>query len=720
MSTPPDTEQPTTVEPASIDCSVGDLGRLTKRDGKWQFLPYYQHTTVNGASVSQGVWQPVGDRAKIACAGRAKKYQLALGELSADSVGEVSIRCTRLVVERAVSSEEKADRSAIAGRAYDGPPYKVVIDDLSFFARKGEFVALLGPSGAGKTTLLKALVGQEAIVSGAIVCPARASRQGDGMAYVPQDDVLNANLTVGEELEAARKLRRGPAGAVKEALSTVGFKLEDVWAKRIGDLDSKVLSGGERKRVSIAVELVGRPEILLLDEPTSGLGADLAADLIDKLVSLAKNTGITIIATIHQPSIEEFLKFDRVLILRRGKLEFEGDPGSALEALKGRLGGAQDVTFLRRPLHAPAVSADPRALFLAMCEGGDDPWLLDGQPKATDHVRWDPEHNPLPASRHGQGSVTLSPVRWLERLWLLSVRTLRTKWKDGAWWVGHAAVISIAIVMSFGFASATAATLGQSTFTWFDWEAGVVHQRLICGLEAGYPFALVIAAVFSGLSFTSLEIIGERAHYEREHVGFLGPFQFVLAKYLAFLPIAAAHSLVLTLLAWNHLRFDASLLWPCARYVFCGFYGGIAMGLFVSAALRKRDHLVVTVPVLLIVQIVFGGLLLKRNLAWWIQYFMDGFVITRWSFEGLLRVAWTGDLCTADSNSGGLQDFGFGAHRLTVTPFVWICLGLAATVFAHWLRTGGAKVSPLGALWRDHLMERYEATRGGRPTPRQP
>ena len=151
------------------------------------------------------------------------------------------------------------------------------------------------------------------------------------MGYVPQDDIVHPELTVREALHYACKLRL-PAGtsssyiekSIEETLRQVGL-----WEQRdlqIGSPEEKVLSGGQRRRVNLAVELVTNPALLILDEPTSGLSWSDAAEVMDCLRQLA-DLGRTIILTIHQPDYQEYEKFDNVVIMGvGGKLLFYGPP----------------------------------------------------------------------------------------------------------------------------------------------------------------------------------------------------------------------------------------------------------------------------------------------------------------------------------------------------------------------------------------------------------
>ncbi len=192
----------------------------------------------------------------------------------------------------------------------------------------GDFIALMGPSGAGKTTLLLALNGYlppsggQVRINGEDLYSIYDALRGS-IGYVPQDDIVHPELTVWEAVRYSAQFRLPPDFSdeeidrrVETTLQQLG--LESVKHLQIGAPEKKVLSGGQRKRVNIAMELVTDPVLMFLDEPTSGLAADDTTALVSLLAGLAKSTGKTIITTIHQPAKDEFEKFNLCLIMGPG------------------------------------------------------------------------------------------------------------------------------------------------------------------------------------------------------------------------------------------------------------------------------------------------------------------------------------------------------------------------------------------------------------------
>lgn len=197
--------------------------------------------------------------------------------------------------------------------------------DLSIYP--SELVALMGPSGAGKTTLLQILCGEEAPTSGQLLLNGENllenfDRYRSAIGYVPQDDILHKDLTVHEAFYFSARMRLPPDTTTAEIEQRINQTLKELNLEErrddlIGSVENKVLSGGQRKRVNLGVELVSDPVLLFLDEPTSGLSSSDTADIITVLRALA-DQGKTIILTIHQPSTEVYNKMNYVSLLAKG------------------------------------------------------------------------------------------------------------------------------------------------------------------------------------------------------------------------------------------------------------------------------------------------------------------------------------------------------------------------------------------------------------------
>ncbi|CAG8529734.1 4190_t:CDS:10, partial [Dentiscutata heterogama] len=219
---------------------------------------------------------------------------------------------------------------------------KLIIQNIHGFAGPGEILAIMGPSGCGKTTLLNAIgnrLGTKAI-EGTIKMnghkPTKDSKRF--IAYCAQDDTFFPYLTVRETLSYTSRLRLPREMSTSAKLEQVEniiqmLNLSKCSNTRIGDMRIRGISGGEKKRVSIANELLTEPSVILLDEPTSGLDSSLALDLVQTLKELAKKQRKTIIMVVHQPSSQVFELFDRLLLMADGQVAYFGDSADIVDYL---------------------------------------------------------------------------------------------------------------------------------------------------------------------------------------------------------------------------------------------------------------------------------------------------------------------------------------------------------------------------------------------------
>ena len=219
-----------------------------------------------------------------------------------------------------------------------------ILKGLSGFAKPGEVLAVMGTSGSGKTSLLSILSNQIIVqrgaeLSGTVEINGESIKKLDYTAfarYVLQQDILMASQTTREALIFAAVLKvGGKKETIKAAVEQIltDLKLEKVADSLIGDEFIKGLSGGEKKRVSIGVELIAEPSILILDEPTSGLDSVMATVVIHLLKAQA-DKGKTIITTIHQPSTSIFQSFDRLILMVEGSFIYQGPANVSMDYFK--------------------------------------------------------------------------------------------------------------------------------------------------------------------------------------------------------------------------------------------------------------------------------------------------------------------------------------------------------------------------------------------------
>ncbi|KAG6557885.1 hypothetical protein Mapa_000062 [Marchantia paleacea] len=218
---------------------------------------------------------------------------------------------------------------------------KILLDNLNGQVHAG-FTAIMGPSGSGKSTLLNTLacrMEKSASVSGQIRLNGKEYTSTDlkkMSGYVMQDDLLNAHLTVEETLLYTVKLKLEPTYTEAQLLERVSEVIKQMGLEHckktvIGSALRRGISGGERKRVAVGMELLTRPQLLFLDEPTSGLDSVTALSLCSLLRKIAEERQCTVVCTIHQPQAKIFNLFQSLIILKAGKLIYQGSASGVLK-----------------------------------------------------------------------------------------------------------------------------------------------------------------------------------------------------------------------------------------------------------------------------------------------------------------------------------------------------------------------------------------------------
>lgn len=215
-----------------------------------------------------------------------------------------------------------------------------ILKNVSGVCLPGQLTAILGPSGAGKTSFLDILAGRKNIgkITGDVLFNGQVRQKNFQRiaGYVLQDEKLIGTLTVREHLTFVALLKLPAPMPYEEKIKKVDaviseLNIEHIRDSKIGTDMTRGISGGEKRRVAIASELVTDPQVLFLDEPTSGLDSTSAFALVQTLIALSRNKSRTIITTIHQPSSNIYQLFDNVMLLANGKTVYYGAAGDALD-----------------------------------------------------------------------------------------------------------------------------------------------------------------------------------------------------------------------------------------------------------------------------------------------------------------------------------------------------------------------------------------------------
>lgn len=218
-------------------------------------------------------------------------------------------------------------------------PKRMILDEVWGYAKAGETTAIMGASGAGKTSLFGVLSGRfrskgaitveaDIRLSGQAIDPSSDAKIRSLFAFVEQEDALHTPSTPREALRFSARLRLPKSVGDAEIDSFVDRYIKELGLSSCADTMiggglKKGISGGEKRRTSIGVELISKPSVILLDEPTSGLDSFAAKQVMALLDKVAAG-GATVLFTIHQPSSSVFGSFDRLMMLNRGRLMYEG------------------------------------------------------------------------------------------------------------------------------------------------------------------------------------------------------------------------------------------------------------------------------------------------------------------------------------------------------------------------------------------------------------
>jgi ABC transport system ATP-binding/permease protein len=549
---------------------------------------------------------------------------------------------------------------------------KVLLDHVSFKALPGDMIALMGPSGAGKTTLLLALNGYlppsagQVRVNGEDLYLIYDNLRGS-IGYVPQDDIVHPELTVFEAVRYSARFRLPPDYTDEEIdrrveVTLAQLGLEQVRNLQIGKPEKKVLSGGQRKRVNIAMELVTDPVMLFLDEPTSGLAADDTTALVSLLSDLAKKTGKTIIMTIHQPAKDEFEKFNLAMILGYGGTPMFFGPTTPdayrffgswnVRTGKGQIDNPRDmfdmINLRERPILDALRAQDPGAQRWQARQIAAREWNKEYFNNAN------PTFGKMYSGRRAVGTEPTSrgvPHRsstTSRQFRLLLSRYFKVKMRDvggTAIMLLQAPIIGAMLALVFGGQKAAIPYWCLGALQELQRKAGpttqpqsnILSQMRQTTDHTGAIFFLVVAAVWFGTSNAAREIVSERAIYVRERMVNLGLFNYVMSKFLLLSFICIVQCTLLLGITFFALGFNGgaqAFLLELAMLITTST-NAVAVGLALSTFVSSSEAAMALTPIALIPQVVLGGLMVPMTtnpMLKWVMMLMPA----RWGFEGVV------------------------------------------------------------------------------------
>ena len=478
------------------------------------------------------------------------------------------------------------------------------LDNLSFAIEPGEFVAIVGGSGAGKSTLMQALLGIEAPTSGGVYINGANLRQNydlyrSRIGYVPQDDIIHTNLTVEAVLSYAARLRLPTDTNIKWAVDRTLEQI-DMTHRRKATIAN--LSGGQRKRVSIGVELIADPKLFFLDEPTSGLDPGLDRQMMQLLRSLAHKDRRTIVLVTH--AVLNIELCDRIIFLGRdGKLCYFGSPNEIfahfeVENFSDIYVKLEDVDWI-------------------------DSYAIDY--KYSDYCKDYMAQNIDITDNINRESTSKVKINVLKQCFLLSQRQLDIICRDCP-----NLLISL-LTAPIGIGLLKVALQDIQPFTRTGANAGLAIQVLLI---------FSCACLWVGLFTSVQEIVKESAIYVRERLINLQISAYLGSKLLILAGLAVVQTLAITQAVSIAFKPPTMTLmsWQLgiSINIFMTITASCCLGLLVSAAAANSSQANSTLPLILLPQIIFSGVLFKLK---GIGVIVSYFTITRWSLGAFGTIA---------------------------------------------------------------------------------
>lgn len=553
--------------------------------------------------------------------------------------------------ERIVEEERNIIRSLevseITHRFSNG---EIGLDGNSFTVSRGELVCVMGASGSGKSTLLKVLAGQLQPTSGKVLLNGQSLYQNLDrlkryVSYIPQEDAFDEQLTIGENLQFAAAIR-SPHLSRRDRMRRLEAKLIELGLGErrdavVGSALKKTLSGGERKRLNIGLDMIGMSDVYLFDEPTSGLSSKDSEHVIEIIRSMAHNK--IIIVTIHQPSSKIFQMFHKAILLDKGgRLVFFGTPSDMLRYFAeaehqhqfgAELGACPSCGTTRPEFIFDVLETPLRDL------SGDIIYEENSRGQLVPARRYSPDfwRDKYEAFRLIQDVKQVSlqkesaaplPVATAEK------KRIRIRWHDE--WTQFRTLLRRSFISK----------LRNRANIWITIVAAPVLALLIGTLlrysESGkydfasafhiptYLFLGLLVAMFLSLTNSADDIIRDRPILQRERNLDVRLPYYIVSK-VGSLAVFAFIQCVLFVLMGNYILGIRGMFWVHLGLMFMTALGSLALGLLVSSLVSDAKTAANIVPLVLIPQILMSGALIKyedmnRNL---------GFVytLTRWFQE---------------------------------------------------------------------------------------
>jgi ABC-type multidrug transport system ATPase subunit len=516
---------------------------------------------------------------------------------------------------------------------------QVGIHHMSFKEESGRMVGIMGASGAGKSTLLNVLNGTnepsdgEVLINGASIHKEKEKIKGL-IGFVSQDDLLIEELTVFENLYFNAKLCFDNLSE-KEIIARVDSTLKHLGLYEIRDMKvgsplNKKISGGQRKRLNISLELIREPAIMFMDEPTSGLSSRDSENILDLLKELARK-GKLLFIVIHQPSSDIFKMFDKLIILDKGGyLIYNGNPIESIEYFKRTI---EQANYNESECYV-CGNVNPEQIFNIV---ETKVFTESGQPTDVRRISpadWSNHYKEARKSDDFEAGGAIPEINFktpnkLKQLLVFTKRDILSKIADTQYMlVTLLEAPVLALFLAF-------------LIRYFD--ESVANPKYTLYENSNLPiyiFMSVIVAIFMGLTVSAEEIIKDRKILKREAFLNLSWNSYLMSKVFVQFAISAVQALTFVLVG-NSITGIRGMWFEYWLILFSCWAGANMLGLVISDSFKTVVTIYILIPFLVIPQIILSGVMVKfeklnPNLSSPVAIPVYGELITaRWGYEAL-------------------------------------------------------------------------------------
>jgi len=516
------------------------------------------------------------------------------------------------------------------------------LQKINFLVQSGHLVGIIGASGSGKSTLLNVLNGNlkpssgEVLINGIDIHKDPSKIEGI-IGYVSQDDMLIEELTVYQNLYYSAKLCFSNYNQfqllrlVLKLLKSLGlYEIKDM---KVGSPMNKKISGGQRKRLNIALELIREPAILYLDEPTSGLSSRDSENILDLLKELVLK-GKLIFIVLHQPSSDIFKRFDRLLLLDYGGyLIYDGDSVESISYFKSRIRQA-DWNESECSL---CGNVNPEQLFNIVEARVVDEYGSLTHTRKTQPVEWREKFEMFKAKTSKKSlfvkelpEITFKIPNRLKQLKIYFTRDVLSKLTNKQYLIVN---LLEAPILAFILAYIT-------RYYNIDPSNEVGYNLMENSNLPVYIFMSVIVALFIGMTVSAQEIIKDRMILKRESFVNLSRLSYLLSKILILTILSAYQSFVFVIIG-NSIMGIQNMYFQYWIVLFSVQVGANLMGLNISDGFKTSVTIYIVIPFLIIPQIILSGIIIKfDNINPSISSpnripIYGEIMISRWAYEAL-------------------------------------------------------------------------------------